>query len=179
MPSKTQETLLNHFQALTPDRGLSSVLNSGSAIASALEKAATQIGQQSGGLGGAVSTVTKIFTSGLGVVPLISGLLGLFGGGGEPEPPPLVKYAMPDRLFFQGASSGGAITSADYDQVGMPREYATVRSDRGSSASLPQVNVSVQAMDARSFLDHSAEIAQAVREAMLNLSPINDVVNDL
>src|SRR5689334_5384410 len=112
MPSKTQETILNRFQSLTPDRGLSSVLNSGLTMASALEKAAAQIGQQSGGLGGAVSTVTKIFTSGLGVVPLISGLLGLFGGGGEPEPAPLVKYAMPGRLFFQGASSGGGITSA-------------------------------------------------------------------
>jgi len=37
----------------------------------------------------------------------------------------------------------------------------------------------VQAMDARSFLDHSSEIAAAVRTAMLNLNSINDVVNDL
>jgi hypothetical protein len=34
-------------------------------------------------------------------------------------------------------------------------------------------------MDSRSFLDHSSEIAQAVRDAMLNLNSINDVVNDL
>ncbi len=34
-------------------------------------------------------------------------------------------------------------------------------------------------MDSQSFLDRSSDIAAAVRNAMLNLSPINDVVNDL
>jgi len=43
----------------------------------------------------------------------------------------------------------------------------------------PQITVNVQAMDARSFMDRSNEIALAVREAMLNLNAINDVVNDL
>ena len=41
------------------------------------------------------------------------------------------------------------------------------------------VQIQVQAMDSRSFLDHSQEIARAVREAMLNMHSINDVVNDL
>jgi hypothetical protein len=43
----------------------------------------------------------------------------------------------------------------------------------------PQITVNVQAMDARSFLDRSGDIAAAVREAMLNLNSINDVVNEL
>ena len=34
-------------------------------------------------------------------------------------------------------------------------------------------------MDSQSFLDHSYEIAQAVRQAMLNSHALNDVVNDL
>jgi hypothetical protein len=34
-------------------------------------------------------------------------------------------------------------------------------------------------MDAQSFLDRSSDIAQAVRSAMLNMSSINDVVNEL
>jgi hypothetical protein len=38
--------------------------------------------------------------------------------------------------------------------------------------------VQVQAMDSRSFLDHSDEIARAVREAMLNAHALNDVVNE-
>lgn len=42
-----------------------------------------------------------------------------------------------------------------------------------------QVTVNIQAMDSRSFLDRSQDIAQAVREAMLNMHSINDVVNDL
>ncbi len=39
--------------------------------------------------------------------------------------------------------------------------------------------MNVNAMDARSFLDRSSDIAAAVREAMLNLNPVNDVVSDL
>ena len=34
-------------------------------------------------------------------------------------------------------------------------------------------------MDSQSFLDRSNDIASAVRLAMLNLHPINDVVADL
>ncbi len=49
----------------------------------------------------------------------------------------------------------------------------------GGNAPAPQITVNVQAMDARSFLDRSSDIAAAVRDAMLNSNSINDVVNDL
>jgi len=42
-----------------------------------------------------------------------------------------------------------------------------------------QIVVNVQAMDSRSFLDHSQDIAQAVREAMLNMHALNDVVSEI
>ena len=42
-----------------------------------------------------------------------------------------------------------------------------------------QITVQVQAMDSQSFLDHSDDIAQAVRQAMLNMNSINDVVTNL
>ena len=42
-----------------------------------------------------------------------------------------------------------------------------------------QVTVNVSAMDSQSFMDRSGDIASAVREAMLNLHPINDVVANL
>jgi hypothetical protein len=42
-----------------------------------------------------------------------------------------------------------------------------------------QVTVNVTAMDSRSFMDHSTDIANAVREAMLNMHPINGVVASL
>ena len=44
----------------------------------------------------------------------------------------------------------------------------------------PQITVNVSAMDSQSFLDHSTDISEAlVREAMLNMHPINDVVASL
>ncbi len=42
-----------------------------------------------------------------------------------------------------------------------------------------QVTVNVNAMDSQSFMDHSDDIANAVREAMLNIHPINGVVASL
>jgi hypothetical protein len=151
------------------------------------------------GIVGALESIGKsVLESGLGLVPLIGGLLGLFGGGGSATPPPLVKYAMPAKLGFQGAESGTGIGDVDYDQMGMPRSYDGLGSSMlaasglptgGSSsatravapapAASPQITVNVQAMDARSFLDRSSDIAAAVRDAMLSLNPINDVVNDL
>jgi len=145
------------------------------------------------------------------MVPLIVGLLGLFGGGGTTAPPALVKYAMPDPIYFEGADTGSGVPSgpggADYDQMGMPRAYRAapngasaqtsgiatpggVPSGPGGAGSsgasggvpsgpAPQITVNVQAMDSQSFLDHSSEIAQAVRDAMLNSNSINDVVNNL
>jgi hypothetical protein len=48
-----------------------------------------------------------------------------------------------------------------------------------SSNSQQQIVVQVQAMDSQSFLDRSHDIAQAVRQAMLNSHPVNDVIMDL
>ena len=104
---------------------------------------------------------------------------------------------MPERQYFTGADTGNGFGQADYDQMGMPRAYNAAPAgdstqgsaaiapagggSTGSSGSSPahQITVNVQAMDAQSFLDHSNDIAQAVRQAMLNLSSINDVVNEL
>ena len=179
--------------------------------------------------GTALSVASKVFESGLGLVPLVSGLLGLFGGGGSASPPPLQRYAMPEQLYFTGADTGSGFGEADYDRFGMPRLYESPgageimgagptsplgeqgwpsfgssfgpgysgsgtasggasnlvsertlagesnnASGRSSFAS-PQINVNIQAMDTQSFLDHSDEIAQAVRQAMLSLNSINDV----
>jgi hypothetical protein len=134
---------------------------------------------------------TEAFGSGLGLVPLVTGLIGLFDGGSS-GPPPLTKYAMPQHLDFTGADTGSGIGQASYDQFGMPRVAgAAADSSNGAAsptatggggsaaASSPQISVTVQAMDAQSFMDRSSDIAQAVRQAMLNSSSINDVINDL
>jgi len=150
--------------------------------------------------GSALSTVesvaSTVLKSGFGVVPLVSELLGLFGGGGSPAPPQLTKYAMPSKLDFEAADTQSGLSNADDDQFGMPRTYtdapatgngatsggsvnSSSTGQSGGGGQSPQITVNVQAMDARSFLDRSSDIAAAVRDAMLNLSSINDVVNDL
>ncbi len=186
--------------------------------------------QATSGSGGvtAGSVASTVLTSGFGLVPLISGLIGLFSGGGAPAPPPLVKYALPASIDFQAAESRAGVGSLGYDQMGMPRSYSPpgyspqsyspqsyspqgdlrpsyppqnyspqgdllpgyptqnypqAASNGGpnipTASAAPQITVNVQAMDARSFLDRSNDIALAVRDAMLNLNAINDVVNEL
>lgn len=142
------------------------------------------------------SVASTVLKSGFGLAPLVSGLAGLFGGSDTPAPAPLVKYAMPAAVDFQGAETASGTSGFDYDQSGMPRAYrpgppaaspatfpATSQAADGTSASAaapaPQITVNVQAMDARSFLDRSNDIALAVRDAMLNMNAINDVVNEL
>src|SRR5207248_4330959 len=50
-------------------------------------------------------TALKVFSSGLGLMPAISGLAGLFGGGGQPATPlPLTKYAMPRSMQITAAN---------------------------------------------------------------------------
>jgi hypothetical protein len=115
---------------------------------------------------------SQILGDGLGLVPLISGLVGLFGGGGVSTPPPLVTYTAPDSLSLDGqvSQSSGTIgwTASQGAQSWTP-----------TTASAPQITVQVTAMDSQSFLDHSQDIARAVRDAMLNSNALNDVVNDL
>jgi hypothetical protein len=111
--------------------------------------------------------------------PVLRALIGLFTGSDEQPEPALVKYALPPSLQFQGALTPGGISNVDYDQSGLPRAYRDGDSSSASGVGAPQVTVNVQAMDARSFLDHSSEIAAAVRDAILNLSSLNDVVSDL
>jgi hypothetical protein len=140
--------------------------------------------------GGSVfSDVMGVFGSGLS--PLVKGIFSLFGGGGDTAAPsPLVKYAMPASVDFQAAEVGGQVMSADYDQTGGARGYgarsasqvqapASAGGSAAAAAPAPQITVNVSAMDARSFMDRSGDIAAAVRDAMLNLNSINDVVSEL
>lgn len=109
---------------------------------------------------------------GAGLSPVLTGLLGLFGGGGKSAPPPLNLYSAPMPVNQTMAVQGGVVSGGDFNQSGMPRSVA-------SSSQQPQLTLNIQAMDTQSILNRSADIAQAVRQAMLNSHPINDVVADL
>jgi hypothetical protein len=140
---------------------------------------------ESGEAGGAGSTaesvVSTFFESGFGMAALVKGLMGLFGGGTPTQP--LEKYEMPPPIDFESAETGAGLSAGSYDQTGAMRAAGTggdsgIAGGTGSAGS-PQITVNVQTMDSQSFLDHSEEIAQAVRGAMLSMSSINDVVNEL
>ena len=63
---------------------------------------------------------------------------------------------------IQRRRNAGAF-GVDTAEGGLPRPTAVVAHRRST-----QITVQVQAMDSQSFLDHSNDIAQAVRQAMLN-----------
>jgi hypothetical protein len=124
---------------------------------------------------GTIGKLASSLTGGaLSLSPILSGLLHLFGGGGSSTPPPLVKFALPPSIAFQAANVPGPQTAGvDFSQSGDPRVIGAAPS------SGTQITVQVQAMDSRSFMDHSQDIAAAVREAMLNMHSLNDVISDL
>jgi hypothetical protein len=129
----------------------------------------------SGGSSGvsAVNNALSKYTGGVfSLSPLISGLAKLFGGGGPSTPPPLQVYTAPEAVQFEGEVTRSTNTTDWSGSEGTKSGTPVV-------PSAPQITVQVSAMDSRSFLDHSQEIARAVRDAMLNSHSLNDVVNDL
>lgn len=136
-------------------------------------------GGSSGGSGGDSilgtigSTLGGVLGGGLGLAPLVSGIAGLFGGGDSSAPAALPTYMAPlpihlDAGFREG---GGGPFGVDTSQGGAPRAM--------TNSSGPQITVQVQAMDSQSFLDHSGDIALAVRQAMLQSNVLNDVIREV
>ncbi len=113
---------------------------------------------------------------GLGLSPLISGLVSLFGGGGSSQPAPLVPYVAPPSIHLNAGISASqpAAFGVDTGDGGLPRAVPS-----GSSNTTTNITVQVQAMDSQSFLDHSDDIAQAVRQAMLTSTTLNDVIREV
>jgi hypothetical protein len=122
-----------------------------------------------GTIGGALGGVLG---GGLGLAPLISGIAGLFGGGDSSAPGALPTYMAPLPIHLDAGFSegGGGAFGVDAAQGGGPRAMTNSPS---------QITVQVQAMDSQSFLDHSGDIALAVRQAMLQSSVLNDVIREV
>ena len=141
--------------------------------------------------------------------PVISGIASLFGGGAQPRRRlclsmcrrPRSKSPVPFPAPFDGDDRSirdAAFCPAACDNqplstmpglavptppaVANPARPATtnVQGSNGSnSAATTQVTVNISAMDSQSFMDRSTDIANAVREAMLNMHPINNVIANL
>lgn len=121
------------------------------------------------------ASVTRTASSlgaGLFLSPLISGLTRLFGRGKEEPPAPLPVFERPRALSFEAALTADARTFApvDYSYNGTPRPMP---------AASQQVTIQIQALDARSILDRSEDIARAVRQSMLTSPVLRDTMEDL
>ncbi len=146
------------------------------------------------------STIESTLGLGLGLSPLITGLLSLFGGGGSSSQPAApTPFALPPSVGVNAGVSEGAPTQAfglEYTSAGQPRPAAsassgpvnnpasasangTLNNPASAPTSTTQITVQVQAMDSQSFLDHSNDIALAVRQAMLQSSVLNDVIREV
>lgn len=106
--------------------------------------------------------------------PIISGVMDLFGGESNQTETSITKYALPSPVSFTAGLQNGTMTGADYGADGLPRAM-----NAGSSTPAQQVTVNINTIDSRSFLDHSNEIASAVRRAMLESSSLNDVIGEV
>jgi hypothetical protein len=192
MPSQSQQTLLTAFnqasgspaggQSSTADQGLIDALGQATAVIDAQTDATSAntlaLAQSSQGKGSsagndvsdALNTASSILGGGLSLMPLVSLFSSLFGGG-QSQPAPLVPFAMPPPLTLQSTTNNQSVV---WGENGLPRSGGSSGSGGGQ-----QITVQVQAMDSQSFLDHSDDIAQAVKQAMLNMNSINDVVTSL
>jgi hypothetical protein len=121
--------------------------------------------------------IGSVFSSGLGLVPLGLKLAGLFGGK-KREPEALPLFELPPSLSIEAANADGIL-------AGLPRvvrgQREVVRKVEAGPSELrqPQVVVNVNALDTQSFLDRSSDIARAVRDAMLHMHPVNDMISEI
>jgi len=126
-------------------------------------------GLQSNGRGG-----LGFLSGGLGLASLGLRIAGLFRGDTE-EPASLTPFEVPPGIDIEAANTGSIL-------AGFPR---VTRDQNGQVRNveprpLPtQIVVNVSAIDSQSFMDRSSDIAQAVRDAMLHMHPLNDMVREV
>jgi hypothetical protein len=170
----------------TSEQGLTDALTQATQAISAETEAtsantgALSLSSQSKGSGGsaaseaagALNTASQFLGGGLTLMPLVSLFSSLFGGGGSQQPGPLTPYSLPPSLSLESTTDNQPVS---WGENGLPRAAG----GGGTSSGAQQITVQVQAMDSQSFLDRSDDIAQAVRQAMLNMNSLNDVVASL
>ena len=128
----------------------------------------SSVASQAGGM------AESLFGGALSLSPILSGIMSLFSGGSGAPSTPMAPFMLPAPVQSQAGltgSSGGSAAPVSYAAGGQPRAQATPQAT--------QVTVQVNAMDSQSFLDHSDDIANAVRTALLNSNALGDVISDL
>jgi hypothetical protein len=112
------------------------------------------------------STLTKVVSW---INPLAGGLMSILGKR-ESEPAiALPKAVRPAGIRYEAGIGGGSgeMVRVDRDERGQLR----------SAEAMPSVVVKVEAMDSRSFLDRTPEIAEAVKRALLESEGLGRLMN--
>jgi hypothetical protein len=137
-------------------------------------------GTGEGEKGSSAQTVLKTLGLVTGVGPIAAGLISLFGSRSSETAVPSMPFEPPPPVAIEaGLTADRQFTGATYASDGTPRSAGTNPGGGNSHRAVPPIQINVQAMDSRSFLDRSDDIARAVREAMLHSHALNDVVSEL
>ncbi len=164
--SLTAEVIPHTIHFGSPASQKSTASKSGSEWTNLLKQ--TTSGGVSSALGGGLATIG-------GLASLVSGIVGLFGGGsGKPAPPPLVKFQLPNSqqqtAYVSSSASrvyqGGVTESPSKSAMPSSGIYGGATAHGSSSASQP-------------LRYQSSEIAQAVKNALLNSSSLTDVIAEI
>lgn len=134
-----------------------------SELASRLEWLAKPVAAGSeSGWGGLVSSLN----------PILGGLLRLFGGGREEAPAQFRAVVRPTTMRYDMGFGGGGTGYSFVD-----RDAGGVVRATGPSGP-PAVVVNVEAIDSRSFLERTPEIAEAFRRALLESEGIQGLLTN-
>ena len=109
-----------------------------------------------------------IFGQGSLLGPIVSGIMSLFGGGSSSPQPVLTPYVAPSPVQLETVINSPTTTGQGNTGQNTTAQNAT--------ASAQTVQIQVNAMDSKSFVEHSDEIAEAVRQALLNSHSLGDVI---
>jgi hypothetical protein len=100
------------------------------------------------------------YLGGFGLSSLIAGIAGLFGAGKKKQAPPLTLFQLPSSM----------------SQTFQVRHSMATTEPQPTNSNL---HIHVQGLNSSSMLDHSNEIAKAVKTAILNSHSLNDVIAEL
>ena len=123
------------------------------------QKLATQVA--AGGVSNALGNNSgPAYLGGFGLSSLISGIAGLFGAGKKKQAPPLTLFQLPSSI----------------SQTFQVRHSTATTQPQPAGSNL---HIHLQGLNSSSMVDHSNEIAKAVKTAILNSHSLNDVIAEL
>ncbi|MGI8960629.1 MAG: hypothetical protein ACR2IV_12850 [Bryobacteraceae bacterium] len=127
--------------------------------------------------GGIASALSGGLGSIGGIGSLITGIMHLFGGGGKKRtPPPLVEFHLPasQQQTLTVSSKGSSV------HQGSVAEATSVRTPGfGIYGNASQLHTSGSSPSTQWIQEQSGQIAEAVKNALLNSSSLNDVIGEL